>query len=363
MIDSNDRLDEAIARRLAGPSPQENDPDPLLAGLDQLDALRDVPPLDLQAAAHGKRVFLTRAREILLPTPNRRQKRMGIPFLNFKEMFAMSHTARVMTAMLLAIVLLVFGGGGATVFAAQSSLPAEPLYGLKIAVEDARLSSTSDPAASVSLSTEFAARRIDEMIKLAAAQRLIPPELLTRLDLHLTQALWNAARLVSSQSALEQIRQMTETQSMALAQASSMAPSEPGLEQAAQYLETARSLADVGLTDPMQFRNLMLAPNIPIMPPSGTPTMIPTSMPTGMPTMPTRMPSAMPSMMPSVMPTMMPSAMPTTMPTSMPTMMPTAMPTMMPTMMPTAMPTMMPTMMPTAMPTMMPTMPGGGGMP
>jgi hypothetical protein len=261
----------------------------------------------------------------------------------------MSRLSRVMTAVLVVIVMLVFGGGGATAFAAQFSLPAEPLYGLKIAVEDARLARTSDPAANAMLSTEFAARRIDEMAKLAADHRPIPSGLLTRLDLHLTQAMWNAAGLDSPQASLERIQQMTDTQSIALTQALSMAPNDPVLEQAAQYLEIAHDLVQMGLNNPIQFREQLLGQNISPMLPS---------------TIPTIMPSAMPTMMPSAMPTMMPSAMPTMMPSAMPTMMPSAMPTMMPSAMPTMMPSAMPTMMPGGgggMPTMMPTgMPGGG---
>ncbi len=231
----------------------------------------------------------------------------------------MFRLSRVMTAALLVIVMLVFGGGGAIVFAAQSSLPADPFYSLKLAVEDARLSRTSDPADSITLSTEFAAQRIDEMARLAAIQLPIPPELLARLDSHLAQALWNAAGLDTPQASLEQILKMTETQSMILAQARSMAPNDPNLEHAAQYLEIARNLAQTGLTDPMQFREQMFGQNVSPIPPSA-------------------LPSAMPSMMPSAMPTMMPSVMPTMMPSAMPSMMPSAMPTMMPTMLPTGMP-------------------------
>jgi hypothetical protein len=363
MTDLTDRLDEAIAHRLAGHLQLGDKIDPLLTGLDQLEALRDVPRLDIKAAAQGKQVFLTQARQILLTTPDSRQWWRLISFQNFKEAFAMSRLSRVMIAALLVIVIIVFGGGGAVAFAAQTSLPAEPFYGIKLAIEDARLSNTSDPSAAILLSEEYAARRIDEMVRLAATQHSIPPELLTRLDSHLTQALSSAAGLDTPQASLEQILQMAETQSMILTQARSMTPNDPSLEKAAQYLEIARGLAQMGLSDPIQFREQMLGQNVSPMPPSALPTVFPSSLPSMMPSViPSMMPSAMPTMMPSALPSMMPSALPSMMPSALPSMMPSAMPTMMPTGMPGGGGGMggsggMPTMMPTGMPG------GGGGMP
>jgi len=322
MTDLADRLDEAITRRLAGQHRSEGDLDPLLAGLEALEPLRAAPRLDAETRAQGRQAFLAQAREVLPSVFGRRERRNFITFLNFKELFVMSRLSRVAVAVL--VVVLAFGGVSATAFAAQASLPAEPLYGLKLITEDVRLSLTADPAAEVTLLTELAARRTDEMVRLAAAHRPIPSEVPARLEAHLAQALAVAAGLSVPQPSLEQIRLMVEAQSAALAQARSIAPNDSSLEQAGQHLDRARALTEMGLTDPAQLRGQMSGQSTP-------------PMPTEMP-MSTMQPTSMP------MPTLQPSAMP------MPTMQPTDMP--MPTMQPSAMP------MPTGMPGG-----GGGGMP
>jgi hypothetical protein len=362
MTDLADRLDEAITRRLAGQHRSEGDLDPLLAGLEAIEPLRAAPRPDAETRAQGRQAFLAQAREVLPSVFGRRERRNFITFPNFKELFVMSRLSRVAVAVL--VVVLALSGVSATAFAAQASLPAEPLYGLKLVTEDVRLSLTADPAAEVTLLTELAARRTDEMVRLAAAHRPIPSEVPARLEAHLAQALAVAAGLSVPQPSLEQIRLMVEAQSAALAQARSIAPNDSSLEQAGQHLDRARALTEMGLTDPAQLRGQMSGQSTPPMPtemPSMGPSSMPTMMPSAMPTMqPTEMPMStlqptsmpMPTMQPSAMP--MPTMRPTDMP--MPTMQPSAMP--MPTMQPTDMP--MPTMQPSAMP--MPTgMPGGGG--
>jgi hypothetical protein len=357
MKNPTDRLDQA-------------DHDPLPAELDVLNALRVVPTPNPKMQREARQAFLAQANRVLHPVAVNRKIRHVINFPNIKkEFFAMPRILQVVMVVVLGI-LMTLGSVSATAFAAQDSLPTGPLYGLKIVTEDTRISLASKSESAIGLLTEFAARRVNEMAQLAAAHLPISLEVLARLDKHLNLALFMSAGLEEPQASLEQILQMTETQSITLAQARSMSPNDPILEQAGQHLEIVRSLAESGLMDPGQFRILMLGQNAPSAMPSNMPTRMPTRMPTMMPTM---MPSAMPTMMPTSMPTMMPSAMPTMMPTmmptSMPTMMPSAMPTMMPTSMPTMMPTSMPTMMPSAMPgsgggipTMMPTgMPGGGG--
>jgi uncharacterized membrane protein YgcG len=311
MTDLHNRLDEAIARRLKGQSQMDDELDPMLVGLDQLEALRPTPSLNTETALDGRRAFLAQAREEL--PSNHHRKQTIFPFLNFKEIFAMSRTARVAFVLVLVLIFVVFGGGGLTAFAAQSSLPGQSLYGVKIASENARLAYASDPEIIVALSTEFAARRIDEMTQLASVGHAVPPELLSRLDLHLAQALQETAAMNSPQTSLEQIQQMAQTESAVLAQDLKRIPNDPALEQAAEHINMARALAEAGLADPAQFRAEMLNQN-------GAFIMMPTSI------SPTMMPSAIP--MPSKTPTMIPTMMPTFVPTTVPTMMPTSMPTM-----------------------------------
>jgi len=72
--------------------------------------------------------------------------------------------ARIAAGVALALLLL-----GGTVAASASSLPEEPLYPVKLVVENARLALTSDPRSRAELEIQFAARRLEEVE--AAAQQ------------------------------------------------------------------------------------------------------------------------------------------------------------------------------------------------
>ena len=72
--------------------------------------------------------------------------------------------ARLAAGLILAFLLL-----GGTMVASADSLPEEPLYPLKLALENAQLALTSDPVARAELEMQFAGRRLQE-VELAARQ-------------------------------------------------------------------------------------------------------------------------------------------------------------------------------------------------
>lgn len=66
-------------------------------------------------------------------------------------------------ALLVVMVLgLVFGGGGITVSAAQSSMPDDALYAVKLASEQIRMQLAGDTEAEFQLALQFANRRMEE---------------------------------------------------------------------------------------------------------------------------------------------------------------------------------------------------------
>ncbi len=71
----------------------------------------------------------------------------------------------ILTAVVLTLTVL-FGGAGATVYAAQSSMPDEALYPLKTISEDLRLNLAVDPEAQIKLLLNYADERVGEMAKL-----------------------------------------------------------------------------------------------------------------------------------------------------------------------------------------------------
>ncbi len=79
------------------------------------------------------------------------------------------------------LIGMIFGSWG-TVYAAQDSLPNEPLYSIKLMGENLQLSLTSNTIARISLLTTFANRRADESSILASQGEPIPEKLSTLID-------------------------------------------------------------------------------------------------------------------------------------------------------------------------------------
>ncbi len=74
-------------------------------------------------------------------------------------------------ASLALVMSLVFGGAGATAFAAQNSQPDEALYGVKLTTEDLRLGLSADPQERLVLTLSLIQVRTQEMIGLVERGR------------------------------------------------------------------------------------------------------------------------------------------------------------------------------------------------
>jgi len=157
---------------------------------------------------------------------------------------------------ILALVLvlsLVFGGGGATVAAAQSSLPDQPLYGLKLWSEDARLSFTNQPESGWQVALQFAERRITEIRAMIEAGKQPDEALQTRYEAQLEQAFRFAQNLPDEQAlqALEQIRQRLRLQEEQLSQ---LPANQAVLVQTRSMIQQRLQWVENGLQEPHQFR-------------------------------------------------------------------------------------------------------------
>ena len=146
--------------------------------------LRSVPERDPEAAARGKAFFLAEAESLqatVSPKPFQRLNEwLQISFIGLrKERSPMFGT---ISAVIMALAL-VFGGGGATVYAAQGSMPDELLYPVKLFSEDAQLHFTGDLINQAQLLEQFIHRRFDEIDGLVMAGEGIPPDVANRLQL------------------------------------------------------------------------------------------------------------------------------------------------------------------------------------
>ena len=264
-----DALDEVLARVAAGESLASSVaryPDlaaeltALMQARAQSSVLAPAPAVPVDALAARRRQFLATARAYKRQTTSatllQRFMAWVWPAQRAAQPVQLPTLARAVMAFVL--VLSILGG---TVAAAQSSLPDSSLYGIKLAVEDARLALTREPAQQAALAMTFASERAREMERLAITNRPISGQVSLRLQNELDAALSAAARAPEPEMprVLNQVRTMAQTQERTLAQAQLDAPREASkqdaLRQAEQAMAQARQQAESGLTDPDAFRN------------------------------------------------------------------------------------------------------------
>jgi hypothetical protein len=224
--------------------------------IERLDVLNDVPPRDARRAAETRAAYLERARQMAetvsqsaKPRPITKGIWIPLPFKKGKERF-------IMVNPILALVLvltLMFGGGGATVAAAQTSLPDQPLYGLKLWSEDARLSLTSQPESGWQVALQFAERRIAEIRAMVEAGKQPDEALQLRYEAQLEQALRLAQNLPDEQAlrALEQIRERLRLQEQEMSQ---LPANQPVVARTRNMIQQRLQWVENGLQDPQQFR-------------------------------------------------------------------------------------------------------------
>ncbi len=160
---------------------------------------------------------------------------------------------------LITIVMLMFGGTGAAIFASQSSLPDQPLYSVKLAGEDVRASLPATGQTRVGLAMDFADLRLQEALQLAAEGKPIPATVWERMDNHLSLGLNTAAGMDDEQLAQQllqiQARMQAELEKLGQLQADSRYSR--AVEKIQVDLQINLQLVAIGLNDPAAFRLYM----------------------------------------------------------------------------------------------------------
>lgn len=237
---------------------REKEMDPKLKNA--LDELQSVPPRDPDAAARGKAHFMRQA-AVLRSAVSRKQEARHRGWIDtFFPAFPRKERNPVLNT-LIAVVLAVtvfFGGTGATVYAAQESLPDQDLYPVKIWSEDAILALTSSPQAHLNYELDFSDRRITEMAGLIFTGDSIPERVVTRLQTELEHALELAAGMDDLQMVqqLEQLRLRAETQLQTMSALMYGAPesAQPALLRVQARIQEQVQLCALGQADPQGFR-------------------------------------------------------------------------------------------------------------
>ncbi len=247
MTDVAERLDAVVAGQ-AQPDPETA---ALLASLTALEPLRATPPRTPAAEQAGLRRLLAEARVLpavsAAPQPRLTGwwNRMRPGVLPMPKLIALS----------VVLSLLLAGTGGAA-YAAQDSLPTEPLYPVKLATEDLRLSLTPGAQDRLALLLGLIETRTEEMVQLTELGELTPLRTADRLQTHLAECLQLAAAQGNAQMAgdLDRIRDRLMTQTRLMENAHAHAPADAALGEGLRAMQQTQAMVEFGLQEPQRFR-------------------------------------------------------------------------------------------------------------
>ncbi len=255
--------------------------------------LLPIPERRPRAMEDGMERFLAEAASLepIVSAPSERRHS------EWKSIFSRKAPLKMSTiATLLAIFTMLFGGTGATVYAAQGSLPDQPLYGVKLATENVRAGLTSNSQSRIGLMLGFAHLRLQEALQLAAQGKAVPASVWQRMTGQYDDALRVAAGLDDAQLRQELLQMQARLigDHDELAQLAGDPRYAAGVAQVQATLQNDLQLMAMGFSDPAAFRQEMGSGNVPSgwqMPvPTGSATPWPTIWPTTTPWSPTQAP-------------------------------------------------------------------------
>jgi len=222
--------------------------------------LRSAPPIHPRIAEAEKSKFLLQGenlRQGLIPGFDEIYKERDYRKLNAIRGKQLSTLFKALVVTILVVILLV--GSSFTVYAAQSSLPGQPLYTIKSWSEDVRLSMTLSTKAKLNLTLDYTNRRMNEISRMVASGKALNDRTSERLQSELDNALQLAAQLDDPQMqyALGQIKRQAENQGMTIEELISKLPpqAEPAIIHLQERLDEQVKLSTIGEKDPQAFRS------------------------------------------------------------------------------------------------------------
>ncbi len=163
----------------------------------------------------------------------------------------------ILTAVVITLSIL-FGGAGATVYAAQGSLPTDTLYPVKLFSEELRVDLASQPQARINVLLDFADRRVSEIADLLSKGEPVPEAVMNRFQAQMEAAYQIAAGLEqeSQVKAMAMIQLRARNQERIINMVQPVSPGQ-GLmtkEQVQAMLREQIRKAENGLVDPTQLQ-------------------------------------------------------------------------------------------------------------
>ncbi len=228
----------------------------------RLRQLDGVPEHDPQEAAKTRAAFLEQARHLAHEKQKGTPVSVGLP-MRLKDSTQqnnrpfwqrspfrrkeMSPMWRLFTTTIVTIALAL-GGTGITAFAAQESLPNQPLYGLKTLTEDMQLQLTPQVENQLILTLNFANRHVNELAAMTKQNESAPETLASRYGAEIDDALQLAAGLPENNLAatLQQVQTQLQQQEQVMAQLCQEHPLDPVLQKMQTRLQQRLQLAEGG---------------------------------------------------------------------------------------------------------------------
>ncbi len=224
-----------------------------------LSPLQAAPPSDPRMMAEEKARFLLKGEDLrnnLIPKlAEKQQKQTDRQDGRYRGFFS----TPIYKALAIAVIVLVLiTASSITVFAAQSSLPGDPLYTIKSISEDIRLSLTFSTEDKLDLTLDYANHRVDEIQGLVSQGKSLPEQTSERYQRELEQELELAAQLDDQQlqSALIQIKAQAESQGMTVEELITHLPNQasPAIMRLQERLREQVQLSTIGEQNPQAFR-------------------------------------------------------------------------------------------------------------
>lgn len=223
---------------------------------DWISSLRLITPRAPQAAQRGKNNFLAQAQSMSAPVSKMTEQR-HTRWIYLLQNYFKNKEYSPMYAIIASFVLvlaIMFGGTGATVLAAQDSLPNQSLYPVKTFAEDLALRYTFRSTQRFQMELDYAARRLTEMAHLGKMGQEVPETTFLRLEEHLDQALIIAAQFEEAEMirALHQIRERLQLYIEAIPDD---LDHDPLMIRIREMVQSRLSWVESGLDDPNEFRH------------------------------------------------------------------------------------------------------------
>jgi len=224
-----------------------------------LSPLRQVPSLDPQTGASEKVRFLLRAenlRNALIPNQAAIQSKQAD---RKSGIFRGKLSVPIYKALAIALLVLFFVVGSSfTVYAAQASLPGDPLYTIKSVSEDLRLTLTVSPQDKLNLTLDYTNLRMGEIQSLVSKGKSLSDQTSDRYQQELEDAIQLAAQLDDQQMqhALAEIKIQAENQGITMEELISRLPDQafPAFVHLQERLKEQVQLSTLGQDNPQQFR-------------------------------------------------------------------------------------------------------------